>query len=200
VTSLLLAIIAFLCGSFPSGVVLSRVILHRDVREVGSGNIGAANAARAGGLRFGIAVGVLDILKGLIPVLLARLAGMDAIAVAVIALLAVFGHDFSIFLRFRGGKGVATSFGVALALAPPATALAAVAWVVVLAIWGYSSLASLVALAVLPALFALTHQPPAFLIAGVAMFLLGAGKHAGNIQRLLTGTESSFRKPQSNGS
>lgn len=189
-----LALFAFLCGSFPSGVVLSRFILHRDVRDFGSGNIGAANAARAGGLRFGAAVGALDILKGIIPVLLARAAGMDAVALAVIGLIAVFGHDFSIFLRFRGGKGVATSFGVALALAPVAALLTAVAWVAVLATSGYSSLASLVALALLPAFFAFTHQPPAFVIAGVAMLLLGIGKHAENIQRLLSGTESSFRK------
>jgi glycerol-3-phosphate acyltransferase PlsY len=196
----LLPIVAFLCGSFPSGVMLSRLFLHRDVREIGSGNIGAANAARAGGLRFGVAVGALDVLKGVVPVLLGRWAGLDAMALAIVALMAVFGHDFSIFLRFQGGKGVATSLGVALVLAPLSAGLSAVAWLATFVASGYSSLASLVALALLPGFLALTHQPIPFVIAGITLFLLAAGKHAENISRLMAGTESSFRKRGADGS
>lgn len=196
----ILPILAFLCGSFPSGVVLSRIFLRRDVREVGSGNIGAANAARAGGLKFGIAVGALDVVKGVIPVLVGRWVGLDAMALAIVALMAVFGHDFSIFLRFQGGKGVATSLGVALVLAPLAAGLAAVAWLATLAVSGYSSLASLVALALLPGFLVLTGQPIPFVIAGVTLFFLAAGKHAGNISRLMAGTEPSFREREADGS
>jgi glycerol-3-phosphate acyltransferase PlsY len=140
------------------------------------------------------------VLKGIVPILIGRWAGMDATALAIVALAAVVGHDFSIFLRFRGGKGVATTIGAAVALAPLATVLSGVAWLIVLGVSGYASLASLIALALLPVFLALTHQPVPYVIVGIVLFLLAAGKHADNISRLMSGTERSFRRPDADGS
>jgi glycerol-3-phosphate acyltransferase PlsY len=186
--------IAFLAGSFPSGVVLARLAIGQDVRQLGSGNIGAANVARAAGFKVGAGVAVLDILKGVLPVLLGRWTGLGNTALAVVALAAVLGHDFSIFLRFRGGKGVATTFGVALVLAPLATILAMAAWLLVLGIWGYSSLASLVALALLPIFMGVTGQAPVFVVLAFILFVLSAAKHRDNVVRLARGTEPGLRR------
>lgn len=197
--AVLFAGLAFLAGSFPSGVVLSRLFLGKDVREVGSGNIGAANVARAGGMKLGVGVALLDVLKGLLPVLLARWAGLGSPSLALVALAAVLGHDFSIFLRFHGGKGVATTLGVAAMLGPLAAALAAACWLVTFLAGGYTSLASLVALTLLPVFLAVTHQPPIYVLAGIVLLILAAIKHLENIARLLAGTERSFRRPATSG-
>jgi glycerol-3-phosphate acyltransferase PlsY len=186
---LILACLAFLLGSFPSGLVLAYLTTGRDVRRHGSGNIGASNAGDAAGLPVGIAVGTLDVAKGVAPMLLARWLGFDATGLAVIALAAVLGHDFSIFLRFRGGKGVATSLGVALVLAPVAALLALMTWLVVLFVTRYTAVASLVALASAPIIFALTGRPAPYVWLGIALFLLTAGKHWENIVRLIRGRE-----------
>ena len=192
--ALLVICIAFLAGSFPSGVVLARIATGRDVRQIGSGNIGAANVARAAGFKVGAGVAVLDILKGALPVLLGRWTGLGHTALAIVALAAVLGHDFSIFLRFRGGKGVATTFGVALALAPLATLLAMATWLLVLGIWGYSSLASLIALALLPIFLGVTGQAPVIVVLASILFVLSAAKHRDNITRLTRGTEPGLRR------
>jgi glycerol-3-phosphate acyltransferase PlsY len=186
---ILLAGFAFLLGSIPSGLVVTYLTTGRDIRQHGSGNIGASNVGSAAGLPAGIAVGVMDILKGLVPVLIARGAGVDSIGLALVAGAAVLGHDFSVFLRFRGGKGVATTFGVALPLAPIAAVFSMAIWVGVAALSRYASLASLVALAALPVLFAATRQPPACIWLGAGLFLLAAAKHWENIGRLLSGRE-----------
>lgn len=183
--------VAFLLGSFPTGVVLG-YLAGRDVRKLGSGNIGAANVARALGLTAGAAVALVDILKGLIPVLLALHFGLGHMAAALAGLMAVLGHDYSVFLWLRGGKGVATTFGVALALAPLAGVCALVVWGLVLWFTGYSSLGSLLALALLPVFMAITSQPPVYVILAIILLLLGAYKHWDNIIRLARGTERSF--------
>lgn len=194
VGALLFACSAFLLGSFPSGVVLGRLATGRDIRSFGSGNIGAANVARAVGFKLGATVAVLDMLKGLIPVLVAQHLGFGADTLALVAVAAVLGHDFSVFLAFRGGKGVATTLGVALALAPPATILAMLTWLGVLALSGYSSLSSLVALAVLPIYMGITGRPSVMVIAAFALFVLAAGKHWENIIRLIAGKEPDLRR------
>lgn len=194
-----IVLLAILAGSFPSGVVLSRIFLDRDIREVGSGNIGAANAARAGGIKLGVGVACLDILKGVLPLLLGRWLGLDAIGLSIAALATVLGHDFSIFLHFKGGKGVATTLGAAVVLAPIAAVLAALCWVLTLLLRGYTSLASLVSLALLPVFVAITRQPPAFVVVTALLFVLAAIKHVENISRLLSGTERSFRQRPARG-
>ncbi|HZU13687.1 MAG TPA: glycerol-3-phosphate 1-O-acyltransferase PlsY [Chloroflexota bacterium] len=191
--TLLLIVGAYLLGSFPSGVVLARFVGAPDVREIGSGNIGAANAARAGGTGLGIAVAVADALKGLVPVVVGRILGVDAVTLALLAVAAVAGHDFSLYLGFRGGKGVATTLGAAIGLSPPAAAGTVLVWVTALFIGGYASLASLLALAVLPAMLGLAGAPPAVVTAAFCLFVLGTAKHAGNIGRLIAGTEPRTR-------
>lgn len=190
---------ALVAGSFPSGVVLGRLMTGRDVRDFGSGNTGAANAARVGGFKVGAGVAILDVLKGVLPVLLGRMLGLGPPELAIVALAAVLGHDFSIFLRFHGGKGVATTLGVALALAPVGTIVAALLWLIVLLRSRYSSLASLTALAVLPLTMGFTGGPPAYVTLGSGLFVLAAVKHGGNITRLLRGTETGFRGRENHG-
>jgi glycerol-3-phosphate acyltransferase PlsY len=189
----LLVSMAYVLGSIPSGLIVGLLTSGRDVREHGSGNIGAANVTSMAGWRAGAAVGGLDILKGVTAVALGRAAGFDHSGLALVALAAVCGHDFSLFLRFRGGKGVATTFGVALALAPPPGVLTLVTWVAVLLVTGFAALASLGALAALPLLLALNRQPGVYVLVATVLFSLGAAKHAGNIVRLLRGQEPRIR-------
>lgn len=184
--------VAYLLGSFPTAVVLSRLLAGDDVRTHGSGNPGASNVARTYGMKLGVAVAALDILKGLAPVVIAQRAGLPAAGTALVAVAAVLGHDFSAFLRFDGGKGVATTFGVALALAPLAGGLALIAWLAVIIATGYSSLASLVALFLLPIVLAMTGGPAVYTAAAVALFLLALWKHRENVLRLWNGTERKF--------
>lgn len=199
-SAVLAILVAVLAGSFPSGVVLARLMTGRDVRAFGSGNIGAANAARVGGFKVGAGVALLDILKGALPVILGTGLGLGQAPLTIVALAAVVGHDFSIFLQFRGGKGVATTLGVALVLAPAGTIIAALVWLTVFLVSSYSSLASLTALAILPLAMAFTGSPPAYVTLGFALFVLATVKHRENVARLLLGTESRFRGRRAHGS
>jgi acyl phosphate:glycerol-3-phosphate acyltransferase len=192
-------VLAFLFGSFPSGVVIGR-FLGRDPRLVGSGNIGAANVTRAAGFKAGAVVAILDIVKGVVPLALGAFLGLGTSALALLALAAVLGHDFSIFLGFRGGKGVATSLGVAAVLSPVAAVLTGLIWVSMVFTSGYSSVGSLCALFLLPVLMAFTGSPSAYVWAAFALFLLAVAQHRGNIQRLLAGTEPSRWHGRVNGS
>ena len=195
----LFVVVAYLIGSFPTGFLLSRLLTGRDVRQVGSGNIGAANVARLAGLKVGALVALLDIAKGVVPVALASIATIGNAGLALVAVAAVVGHDFSVFLRFKGGKGVATSFGVALILAPLATAIALAIWVAVVALSRYSSLASLLALAWLPIGMVATGRPLTHVLAGLALFLLAALRHWQNIIRLANGTERKLQTRPADG-
>lgn len=197
--AVLAVLVAVVAGSFPSGVALGRLVTGRDVRDYGSGNIGAANAARMGGFKVGAGVAMLDVLKGVLPVLLGRMLGLAPAELAIVGLAAVIGHDFSIFLRFQGGKGVATTLGVALGLAPIGMIIAALLWLAVLLRSRYSSLASLIALAVLPLAVAVTGSPPAYVTLGFGLFILATIKHRGNIGRLISGTEQRFRNRHADG-
>jgi acyl phosphate:glycerol-3-phosphate acyltransferase len=197
----ILAIAAFLLGSIPTGYLLVRLFRHQDIRAVGSGNIGATNVLRTGGKSLGAATFLLDVLKGCCAVWL----GMWAAAFvpganprdfeAVGALFAVLGHMFTPWLRFRGGKGVATGFGVFL-VAAPAAALAAIAlFAVLLALTRCVSVASILAAASFPVFawfFDNGGHPPLFFLAEIAVPLLIVVKHHQNLGRLLRGTESRF--------
>jgi glycerol-3-phosphate acyltransferase PlsY len=203
--SLAIAAAAYLLGSIPTGYLLVRLFRHQDVRSVGSGNIGATNVLRAGGKALGAATFLLDVLKGCAAVWLGGLLGalllpavpvrsLQALA-ALAALFAVLGHMFPVWLGFRGGKGVATGFGVFLVLAPWAALAALAVFAVVFALSRYVSLSSIVAVACLPVLAWLLADgslPPFFLAVEVAIALLIILKHHQNIRRLLAGTESRF--------
>lgn len=185
--ALLLA--AYLLGSVPFGYIIGRM-RGIDVRRYGSGNIGASNVMRILGVPAGILVLVLDALKGYIGVIAMRMAGYDAPELLLlVGLCAVVGHTWSIFLRFRGGRGVATSLGVIIALAPAVAAVAFLTWVVVLILTRYISLSSVVAGAVLPIAMILFKQPGVYILGGFIIFILDVYRHVPNFQRLLTGTE-----------
>jgi glycerol-3-phosphate acyltransferase PlsY len=199
VSTVLLIAVAVLVGSLPTGLLVARRAIGTDIRQEGSGNIGAANVARTAGMKVGALVAVLDILKGVVPVLLALWASLDHTAVALVAVAAVLGHDFSLFLSFKGGKGVATTLGVAIVLAPLAALAAIVSWIIIMAIWRYSSVASLTALLIAPAVSALTGSPSAYTLALVALCLIGLAKHWENIVRLAQGRENKFRQRPASG-
>ncbi len=186
----MLAVAAYLLGSIPSGLILTRATTGADVRACASGNIGAANVSRVAGMRTGVAVLILDMAKGFVPVILGRLLGLDPTELAIIAGIAVLGHIFSAFLRFKGGKGVATALGVMLALAPLPAAVACIVWLLALAVWKYSSLASLLALAAMPVLLALFDQPSAYIPLAFGLWLVALYTHRDNIQRLSSGREN----------
>jgi len=176
--------IAYLCGSIPFGLIIARIASGKDVRTVGSGNIGATNVARAAGRAAAVATLVLDAVKGLAPVLLAPRELAPACAVA-----AVLGHCFPVWLRFRGGKGVATGLGVSLALAPWAAVAGGATWVVLYKIFKISSLGSLAGVAVSLAVAAFTADRSAvYGLAAVSAVILV--RHTGNIRRLLRKQES----------
>ncbi len=170
-----LVVLAYLCGSIPTGVLLSR---RRgvDPRDVGSGNIGATNVARAAGPAAGALTLLGDTLKGAVPVLIARRLGVPQPALAAVALAAFLGHLYSCFLGFDGGKGVATGLGILLALAPLGATIGVGVFIGALAIARYVSVASLVAAATMTPVLLVTSALIAF-------------RHRDNIRRLRFGTE-----------
>jgi glycerol-3-phosphate acyltransferase PlsY len=187
--------IAYLLGSIPFGYVLVRVFRKEDIRAKGSGNIGATNVVRSGARGLGIATLLLDMLKGLAAVLIARhiASGNYDVEVAA-AVAAVLGHVFPVWLRFRGGKGVATALGVFLALTWPSAIGGLLVFIAVFAMSRYVSLGSLVAAVALP-LFALYFVWPwtATMTFGfLFLSILVIAKHHANIRRLLNGTENRF--------
>lgn len=197
------AVIAYLLGSIPFGYMLVRVFRGQDVRESGSGNIGATNVARSSPA-LGALTLFLDAAKGLLAVtaglLIAASAGHAAAKslytfAAIAAVFAVMGHMFPIWLKFRGGKGVATSVGVFLALAPKTLLVAMALFVVLVAAFRYVSLGSIVAAAAFPLLAYALHDyrsSPEVLAAMCVIAALIIVKHRDNIRRLLAGTENHF--------
>ena len=179
---------SYLLGSLPVGLLLSRV-KGRDPRAVGSGNIGATNVMRTAGKTLGVLTLVGDILKGLLPVWLALRAGLPEAVAAGAGLAAFAGHLFPVYLRFKGGKGVATALGVFLALSPPAVALVLPVFVGVLLIWGYVSLGSLVGAALMPLALLALNAPFLSVLTCTVMALSIFVKHRENIARLMAGKE-----------
>jgi glycerol-3-phosphate acyltransferase PlsY len=198
--SLLIVVGAYLLGSIPSGYLLMRFFRKQDIRTIGSGNIGATNVMRSGARGLGAATFFLDMLKGCAAVGLGAavapylMAGTPVRNVeALAALCAVLGHMFPVWLRFKGGKGVATGFGVFLVAAPLAALAAITVFAIVLALSRYVSLASIIGAASFPAFawFLVRGEKPVFFIAvQAAVALLIIIKHHQNIRRLLSGTEN----------
>jgi acyl phosphate:glycerol-3-phosphate acyltransferase len=182
---------SYLLGSVPTGLLVARA-RGVDLRTVGSGNIGATNVARVLGKKLGMLVLILDALKGLVPTVLAGRGALSEALVATVGLAAIVGHIFPVWLRFRGGKGVATGLGVFLAVAPVAAVTAVVAYAVVFALWRISSIGSLVAATVLIAGMFVTHRPAPVIALAVAAWLLIVFRHRGNIARLIRGKEERF--------
>jgi acyl phosphate:glycerol-3-phosphate acyltransferase len=200
--SLLTGLAAYLLGSIPTGYLLVRIFRHQDIRAAGSGNIGATNVLRAGGKGLGAATFLCDMGKGMAAVGLGWLMGRylaPAVSVrdfeALAALSAVLGHMFPVWLRFRGGKGVATGFGVFLAATPWAALAAISVFAAVLFLSRYVSLASILGSISFPVfawLLVRGDQPAFFIVVQFAVALLIIAKHHQNISRLLRGEESRF--------
>lgn len=195
VNSYLLVILAYFIGSIPVGVLLSRM-KGTDPRNVGSGNIGATNVMRAAGKVTGILTLGGDILKGLIPVVVCAQTGEPELIVAASGLAVFVGHLFPIFLRFRGGKGVATALGVCLGLEPCAVAIDVVVFIAVVLKWPYVSLGSLVAATAMPLLLYILHAGGLYICLVTIMAILIFIRHKENIRRILAGTESTIHAPR----
>lgn len=185
----LLVVFAYFLGSIPVGVMLGR-LKGVDPRKTGSGNIGATNVMRAAGKKLGVVTLILDAAKGFVPVALATLLGVPLCVVALVGLVAFLGHVFPVFLRFKGGKGVATALGVYLAISPVTILAAFVVFVIVAAIWRYVSLASMIGATVVPIGLYLIGAPWSFVVMAVLITLVVIVRHKDNITRLVKGTES----------
>jgi len=179
-------------GSIPFGLLFSRWLAGVDPRQVGSGNIGATNAMRAGGRRVGILTLLADMLKGALPVAL-TLPLDEPLITAAVLLSAVLGHLFPVWLGFRGGKGVATMLGVMVAWQPWAALAAAVAWLLVYLISRYVSLASIVAGVVPTLLLMLTGHNSLDVLVAATLTMLLVARHRANIERLIRGEEPKTR-------
>ena len=198
VTTLLIPLSAYVLGSIPFGLILAKLFGRTDVRKGGSGNIGATNVARVVGPLAGILTLILDVAKGSAAVLLAaELSQVSATWMMIAALAALVGHCFPVWLKFKGGKGVATAAGMFLVLCPLAFLGSVILFVLVVAFWRYVSLGSISAAAAMPLLmyffWAPRHAPPLVITFGsLAAALLIVCKHAGNIRRLAQGVEPKF--------
>jgi glycerol-3-phosphate acyltransferase PlsY len=204
-TSLLLLLAGYLLGSIPFGLILSKALGGKDVRQLGSGNIGATNVSRVVGPLAGALTLILDAAKGACAVgLAARLTEQSARAMMLTGLAALIGHCYPVWLRFNGGKGVATALGIFIALCPLAALAALILFVLVSAFWRFISLGSLSAAAAMPLLvyflWAPGHAPPLVIMLGTLFAsTLIFYKHRANIQRLMDGTEPRYALGKSKG-
>jgi len=194
----LLFIAAYLFGSIPVGVLVGRAFGF-DPRGVGSGNIGMTNVTRAGGKGAGAITFAGDLLKGMIPVLVARMAGLPPAVVAVVGLGAFLGAICSVFLRFEGGKGVSASLGIWLGVSPPPVLIALAVFALVLALSRIVSLASICAAIVLPPAAAILGLPRPYVGLAIVMTALVLLRHRENIARLMSAEERSVGRGDAGG-
>jgi len=188
---ILVTIFAYLLGSIPSGFIVG-ILAGVDVRDAGSGNIGATNVARVLGKGRGLLTLVADMAKGFVPVFIAQRLGMSDLALALVASAGFLGHLFPVFLKFQGGKGVATAFGALLALAPPATLVLILVFGVAV-LWSHRvSLGSISAALAAPiALWAFSYSVE-LVVMGAFLGAMVILRHRDNIKRLLAGNEPRF--------
>ena len=190
---IIFAALAYLLGSIPFGLVLTRMAGYGDIRKIGSGNIGATNVLRTGNKPLALLTLLLDGGKGAIAVLIARYLGSEDAALAA-GLFSILGHCFPVWLKFQGGKGVATTLGMFLALAPYTGLVAIGTWLVMAALFRISSLAALIAMISTPvSAYVIYHNP---LLAAVSLLVAVFVwyRHKANIQRLLKGEEPKIGK------
>ncbi len=193
---------AYLLGSIPWGVVLTRIFTSVDIRQQGSGNIGTTNVSRVAGSTLGLLTFLGDVLKGAVPVYLAlilagKYQGTNDLLLAIVALAAFFGHLYPLFMKFKdGGKGVATCAGCFVVLSPLACLSALLTFIVVLISSKRVSAGSLAAAAVLPCVAWFTTDSPHITVSAVIMAVFIFMRHRDNIKRLVSGTEPKFRDKQ----
>lgn len=192
--AIFLAIVSYFIGSIPTGVILAKYFGNVDLRDVGSGNIGATNVTRAMGKKFGVFTLLGDILKGLLPTLFALYMFDSQSLAALVGFSAFMGHIFSVFLEFKGGKGVATALGVLLVTSPLATGIGLLAFAAVFAATRYVSASSLVAAVVIPIAAYWTGRPFPYMLLASLISVFVIYRHTDNIKRLMSGTEKRFGK------
>jgi glycerol-3-phosphate acyltransferase PlsY len=185
--------LSYLLGAIPFGLLIAKIFCKTDPRTLGSKSTGATNIARTCGLGYGILTLLLDIFKGWLPVILATSFSDSATFLTLTALAAVVGHMYSVFLNWKGGKGVATTVGVFLALAPGSIFWAILVFAGVIIISGYVSMGSLSLATILP-VFILLSGTFSLLILSIVLMALVFWKHRDNIERLRTGEEHSWKK------
>lgn len=189
---ILIIIISYLIGSIPTAYLVGRIWGKIDIRTVGSGNVGASNVFRVVGKTAGIGVLIVDILKGLLPVCLVGLLGFDTIHKILAGLGTISGHTWTIFLKFKGGKGVATGLGVFWGLTPIPVLITLVVFILVVVISKYISLGSIIGALLLPLLLLFFEKEDIIKIFGLIVSLLIIIRHLPNIKRLMTGQEHKF--------
>lgn len=189
ILALALLLGAYLIGSLSSAVILCKVAGLPDPRTQGSGNPGATNVLRFGGKKLAATVLIIDVLKGVIPVVIGRLLSLDLVLLAAIALFAFLGHLYPVFFQFKGGKGVATALGAFLALSPLLALAGLMTWLVVFLISRISSLSAICAALMTPiySLWLIDSMAARWLILIISLLLVW--RHRSNIQRLLAGEE-----------
>jgi glycerol-3-phosphate acyltransferase PlsY len=187
---IILIIASYLLGAVPTGVILAKAFAGRDIRQEGSGNIGATNVTRVLGKKVGALTLVGDLLKGFIPVWAGYHLVSSLEVVCLMGLAAFLGHLFPIYLGFKGGKGVATALGVFLYLSPIVILIEVIIFAFVVGIWKYVSLGSIIAAAAMPLLLLMIAFSKPIVLLSIVFAILIIIKHRSNIQRLLSGTES----------
>lgn len=193
-TAVGLVVLGYLVGSLSPSVFLGKLFRGLDVREHGSGNAGTTNAFRVLGVKLGVAVLVADVLKGVLPVLLAKYLSTPLVTVLV-AFACVIGHNYSIFLRGKGGKGVATGAGAALAMMPVPMAIVIALFVALLLTTRIVSIASIVCTIMFPVMAVVFHQPLAYIVGACVMAAVVLWAHRGNFRRLWKRQEPRFKFP-----
>jgi len=196
---IVLLIGAYLLGSIPFGLLISQKVARLDITRAGSGNIGATNVAREVGLKWGVITLLADVLKGFIPVLLARyLLGssieIDEALKGMVGLSVLLGHQFPVYNRFRGGKGVATCLGVFLAISPISCLFSGVIFLILVTLLRYISLGSILGVLTMPIWLYLVGHSTFMILPSLAMSLLITFQHRENIQRLIQGNERRWQK------
>ncbi len=183
-------IVSYLIGAIPFGLIFGRMFSSVDVRSVGSGNIGATNVLRAAGKKAAVLTLLADCMKGALPVLAAKFLFQDDSIAGLSGAAAVLGHNFPVYLSFKGGKGVATGFGVILAVAPMIGLVCLITWLIAALLWHYSSLAAIVSFTMFPLITFLAY-PGSKPLGLLSLFLFGMVyvRHRENIKRLIAGTE-----------
>ena len=190
---IIVIVLSYVIGSIPSGLILGKTIWHVDLREHGSKNIGATNAWRTLGKLSGFTVFVADLLKGMVGVYLGMLLVGTSTAMIIGGIMAIVGHSLSLFLKFKGGKGVATGLGVLIMLMPSVSAIVFLVWLVVVLISKYVSLGSIIAAVLVPVCAFLTGLPLEFVLFGIVAAIFVIYRHKSNIVRLMNGTENKIK-------
>ena len=193
---ILFIFLTYIAGSIPFGSIISRKTAGIDITHKGSGNIGATNVAREIGIKWGLLTLLLDLIKGFFPVFIARnyISDVEGLFLISTSLAVLLGHRFSLFLKFRGGKGVATAFGIFLALSPVSTLISLCAFVAAVYFFNYISLGSIVAACIMPLILSILNKPAALIITAFFTAVLILITHSGNITRIIKGEERKWKK------